>query len=331
MKKSNQYTLGIDISSRTFDIFLREENGEGIHKQYENSSKGLSLCKKFLQKKNFQGQIVMESTGRYHFLVAIELSEAGHSVSVINPLLAKKYQTAQIRKCKTDKNDAKILAEVAYRENHLPQFSLSRSDVVIRQKISVISTLEKAIQKTKSSLMNYKKAKEEIGDAFNSEELLLEANIKVLQIQKERLEKEIVQAIESRSIEESTRMEILKSIPGVSEYLAALILYFFRQQNGQTVGSWVAFCGLEVSIAESGLWRGRGKISKRGNKYLRKRLFGGAWGGFMTHPKIKEYYYQLKENGRGHVEALNIISRKILRIAFFLLKRNEYFNIEKAF
>ncbi|MDH3324527.1 MAG: IS110 family transposase [Candidatus Peregrinibacteria bacterium] len=330
MKKSTNSAVGIDVSSETLDVYLLEGDNNGVHQVFSNNEKGLKKCISFFKKNEFNGRIVMESTGRYHFLCAVMLREAGFSAFVINPLIVKKYHTANIRKCKTDKQDAKMLAQVALLEKNLIPFAKDRADLAIRQKISTLKSLEKTLQRVKSSFLNYRNTMEELGESMTETEDSIMATITTLDKQKNKLEKEITEIIKEKY--DNNKFEILCSIPGVSPFLASLILFFFSSEEGTKTGKWVAFCGLEISTQQSGKWQGKGRLSKRGNKYLRKRLFAGGWGCFMNNEYFKKYYYELRENNRrGHVEALNIISRKIVRISFSLLKNNTFFDPARCF
>ena len=85
---------------------------------------------------------------------------------------------------------------------------------------------------------------------------------------------------------------------------------------------WIAFVGLDVTVRQSGNWKGRGKLSKRGNPYLRKRLYTAAWGAQMNDEAFAAEYRNLREAGRTYREAIVILSRKILRIAFAVCKND---------
>ncbi len=218
---------------------------------------------------------------------------------------------------------------MALLEKDLILFNKDRKDLAIRQKISAIQCLEKTLQKSMASFNNYHKTLDKMGEGLSEGEKIVIESIKLLQKQKGLLEKEVVEAISEKYDKE--KLEKIQSVPGISPFLAALILFFFSIENGNRASKWVAFCGLEISIQQSGKWRGYGRLSKRGNSYLRKRLFSGSWGAYMHNPHFKNYYDELKKNRRSHVEALNIISRKMVRIAFSLLKNNNTFDINKCF
>ena len=84
-------------------------------------------------------------------------------------------------------------------------------------------------------------------------------------------------------------------------------------------------------LRESGTWRGRGKLTKRGNPYLRKRLFCAAWGAVMHYEVVHDYCEDLKAKGRNHVEALVMIARKLLRIAYAVLTKGVEYDEKIAF
>lgn len=79
------------------------------------------------------------------------------------------------------------------------------------------------------------------------------------------------------------------------------------------------------------MWKGKGKLTKRGNPYLRKRLFGAAWGAMMSHPLFRKEYDHLREQGRSYRAAIIILARKILRIAFSVLKNHSSYSDSLAF
>ena len=323
-------SLGIDVSSEELQIYLRENHQQGISKTFHNTDSGIKNLIEFLNNKNFNKKIVMESTGRYHGLCAVMLKEAGFEIYVVNPLSIKKYQTSRIRKIKTDKIDAKILAEVAVLEKQLSAFTMTREGLGIRQKISVLKSVEKQIQRIKATVDNYEKSITTLGLNLSSEENELKKVVKVLIKQKENLEKELIELISNHK-KYHNQFNLVRKTPGISDFMACLIAFFYSLEKGDQANKWVAYTGMDISIAESGKWKGHGKLGKRGNKYLRKRWFSCSWGAVMNNEEFKKYYYELKEKGRSHKEALNIIARKLIRITYSILKTQQPFCFEKCF
>lgn len=323
--------LGIDVSKNTLNLCLQLRNGQLEERVVKNTTLAIQTLIKLLKTRHFTNKIVMESTGRYHLLLAFLLSQADFDVRVINPLQAKKYATSSIRRNKTDAIDARHLAEMACQENHLPKpFRLSQTDIQLRQKIGLIASLEKQVQTLTAIINNYQHFIGQFTASQSPAEINLGALIKQLKKIKDQLEREIDQTVKTKQAN-TDKLEFLKSIPGVSPFLACLIINFFSVADTTNPKQWIAYAGLDVSIRQSGLWKGRGKLSKRGNAYLRKRLFGGAWGATMTDQNFRRWYDQLKQQGRKHTEALLIISRKLVTISFKLLHSNIFFDPCKAF
>jgi len=52
----------------------------------------------------------MEATGVYHLHLALYLSERSIAVSVVNPLVIRRFSQMQLRRAKTDKADAQQIA-----------------------------------------------------------------------------------------------------------------------------------------------------------------------------------------------------------------------------
>jgi transposase len=94
--------VGIDVSKAKVDVALRYAEQPQVVRCYDNNDKGVSKLLHTLSQAQGEYKIVMESTGRYHWLVALRLSAAGYDVRMINPLRAKPYSAARIRKVKSD-------------------------------------------------------------------------------------------------------------------------------------------------------------------------------------------------------------------------------------
>jgi transposase len=273
-------------------------------------------------------KIILESTGRYHLLAAIIFSEYNLDVRVINPLLTKKYITSSIRKIKSDKRDSYILTQIAEKEEKLPSsFQYNRKTVNIRKKLSLISSLEKQLQQMQSTINDYIELKSDLKLTLSNGEKNIINTINELNRLKAKLEQEIEDNVRDLGDNDSSQINRFSSIPGISLYAAALSNFFFSVDYLDSPKQWIAFSGMDVSVNQSGNWRGRCRITKRGNTYLRKRLYQCAWGAIMTNGKFREYYDYLKNDlKRKHTEALVIIARKLIRIMFTLSKNKTMYN-----
>lgn len=328
VKKSELIAVGIDVAMETLAICERYRDKDKFQ-EIANSKAEIKKLAKKLNKDKFKGKIIMESTGRHHLQTALTLTENDLDVRVINPLIAKKYSNSSIRKVKTDKRDSQILAEIAIKEERLPEkFHLGKNEIIIKKKVSLIAFLDKEIQKMNASMNEYIRNADELGLKLSKIDKQLEKTIGLLKKQKEELEKEVEKMIDQSGCNSDT-IQKYSSIPGVSRYTASVSSLFFSRDYNLSSKQWIAFAGIDVSVRESGKWRGKGKLTKRGNGYLRKRLFQAAWGAKMHNDDFKKYYDHLREKGKSYIEALMIIARKIVIIMFNLNKNNECYDASK--
>jgi len=121
-KNSISYTTfcGIDISKDTFNYCLLSQSKQIIDAdKLPMTLESLKFMKSIAQLNVKQKTIfLMKSTGKYHRRVSDYLVSFGFDVCVLQPLLIKKYnESKDLRKTKTDKKDAKLIAEYAV-DNH---------------------------------------------------------------------------------------------------------------------------------------------------------------------------------------------------------------------
>lgn len=318
-ESSSISAVGIDVAKATLSVCFRGPEARESALTIRNTE--TDIRKKLLTRlAGFTGRIVMESTGHYHWRVALLLTEAGLNVFVVNPILAKQYTSSNVRKVKTDPADAAGLARMAELADNLPRrFALSRETLNLRKKLSAIAALGKQIQALKSTQRQLGEGHDILETTVSSGETALLEAIKRL--------KEIADLLENEFVKESAALEadradatLIATIPGVSMFCAHLALHWLAIMPGITAKSWIGYAGLDVSSRESGTWHGRCRLTKRGNSFLRQRLFCAAWGAVMHDDDFKKYYNQMRAAGRPHVEAMIIIARKIMRTMFKTLE-----------
>ncbi len=320
--------MGIDVSKASLEV-VGIDDRDIWKRNVANQLADIEDLAKGLLKVRYLGKIVCESTGHYHLLLALVFSRYGLDLRIVNPLQSRKHQTGQIRKTKTDPVDGYVLATMCGTERDLPEAAnLQPNQVLARLRQGQLQSLDKQIQRLRQSLATYRETYDQLnldrGEAFQSLELAL----KQLGAAKQQLEAELEQAY--LDIAQAQDVVKLRPIPGYSVLVSSMIAGAF-DVGVNSERSWIAFSGLDVSVQQSGKWVGRGRLTKRGNSFFRKRLYGAAWGAMMNYPEVRRYYDQLKSNGRHHVEALCIIARKLLRIAYAILVKGKTYDPAIAF
>lgn len=140
--------------------------------------------------------------------------------------------------------------------------------------------------------------------------------------QKKQMDKRI-----ERLVKESNPVSM--SIPGLGSITCATILGCLgnvkRFRNDRAI---IAYAGLDPIIYQSGTSINKsGRISRRGNKYLRTALITASMIGIMKNPVLKKRYNDLKSRGKHHYICLIACARKLLQIIYSLEKNGKRFYI----
>lgn len=321
--------LGVDVSKASLAVVGVE--GETVWRmEMANIAEAIEALAKSLSEGGYRHKVVCESTGHYHLLLGLIMARHGLDLRIINPLQSSKHQRSRIRKTKTDSLDAYVLATMCETERDLPAAPhLQPTQVLIRLKQGQLHALDKQLQRLTQSVNTYAETYAQLGLESSASTVALQQGIAALKTTKRHLQKEL-QALFPQGEHHDVDRTKLRAVPGFSPMVAGLVSTAFDRQ-AKSDRSWVAYAGLDVSIRESGTWRGRGKLTKRGNSFLRKRLYCAAWGAVMNYDEVRHYYDTLKAAGRNHVEALCIIARKLLRIAYTILVKGKEYDPAIAF
>ena len=300
-------SVGIDVSKDTLDVcLLSKDNSRNL--QVTNNRKGMNSLKQKLQEID-SIPIVIEATGGYHYDITFFLQEKGFQVFVINPLITKRYLQSSIRKVKTDKADALILARIGVNEA-LSLYTETKLEVLRKKKVRLLHFYQKKSQEISTKISNSKNV-----GLFDSIELeSLQRIKKSYQQEILHVKKELVKSLEL----------IPQKIRGVSEVnhkaIAIELGNLKRFSNKRQI---VAFAGLDPSIKESGTSvKGRSRLSKRGSKTLRHFLYQSAWGVMMHNPKYKKFYDKKRTEGKHYFTCLSAVARKLLCQIYFELKED---------
>lgn len=322
------HSIGIDVSKANLEVVGITE-ADAWKRTVDNQLSAVEKLAGSLVKAGYAGKIVCESTGHYHLLLALVFARYGLDLRIVNPLQSSKHQTGRIRKTKTDPVDGYVLATMCETERDLPKAANLRPEQVLaRLRQGQLQSLDKQIQRLSQSLVTYRETYEQLElEAGEAIEAIHDALIQLWRA-KRKLETELEQAY--LELADANEVARLRAIPGYSELVASMVAGAF-DRDVKSERSWIAFAGMDISVQESGTWRGRGRLTKRGNSFFRKRCYSAAWGAMMNYPEVRRYYDQLKAQGRHHVAALCIIARKLLRVAYAILVKGKTYDAKIAF
>lgn len=119
-------SVGIDVSKGRSTVAVMRPFGEVVISPVEvrHTDSELSKLAELLKSLDGETRVVMEATGNYHASVARSLYDAGLYISVVNAKLVHGYGNNDLRRVKTDKQDAIKLANYGLdRWLTLPRYS----------------------------------------------------------------------------------------------------------------------------------------------------------------------------------------------------------------
>lgn len=311
--------LGIDISKKTFDATLRQETGNEMHAQFENSPKGFDELKQWLSRQSVDElHACMEATNIYWEELADYLTGQGYRVSVVNPARTKGFGMSQMQRNKTDKVDSQVI--VAFCAATSPQ--LWRPPTPEERKLRSLVRHRDGLVKTRTQQKNRLTACRD-EDVQRS----LETIIEMLSSEIEQIEQQIRQYINQKPALKE-RKKLLLSIPGLGETTTHLLLAeMYDLADYENAHAAAADAGVHPSHYESGTSiRKKPKMSKVGKASVRSALFMPAMTALRSNPIILAFAQRLERRGKCKMVILGAAMRKLIHIAYGVLKHNSPFD-----
>lgn len=386
-----KYFVGIDVSLNTIDICVIDTEQKIIkQKRFTQNKEGFNEIFSLLHTLGNPQDLAIgiESTGNYHINILHFLNKKTYNVTLINPLLIKKFlQSTTLRKTKTDKISAKIIAlyllrnpdkikkdttydtvkllareceklvqEIAKLKNKIKQITFNIfTELTHKYNIFTKTLLEFLLEVPSArcarelgeeritiiiNKISQKKGPklpltaEEIVEIVNNtisiddpnREEILKSSIRRLFQLEEEFSRFKIKLINQAKNNYPEQMKILTSIPGIGELTAASFISEIPTINAMpNYKKVIAISGIDPVIQESGKFKGQYKISKHGNRHLRRTLWQITMGTILHTNMFRIYYKRKREEGMKHKKAIIATANKLLRILFTLLIRKTTF------
>jgi transposase len=171
-----------------------------------------------------------------------------------------------------------------------------------------------------------KAAQNSIASDHPALEQILPAKIQTLLFLNDRLDevtKMLIQWCESTMKED---LKIITSIHGINTKTAAPFLAEMGDhRNYKTYKNFIAFCGLDPSVNESGTFIGMSKLSKRGNRHLRRIIYLMTFCAIRIKGPFKSYFVRRRNEGLPFKKALFATAHKLIRTIFAMLTKRTYY------
>lgn len=323
-------SIWLDVSKSKIDVFLLWNDWD-LSLQIGNTKEWILKFIKSLEenKLNKEVPLIIESTWDYNTLACILFSENGFNIIEINPIITKNYVKHTIRWTKTDKTDAKALANIwILNKENLFKFSKDKSFIEVSKKISLVSGLEKELQSLKRMLRSFHEVNNVLEISISPAVKKLQETITELENNVKTLQKEIEESNLKKS--DKNKVEIIASIKGISKYMAMVFYVSFCYKDFVSKESMYAFIWYDPKLKDSWAYSGKASISKRWDPYIRKKLYQ-AWFCWKKHCELfKNIYERAKEKGKHHFVWVISVVKKMVHIMYSLLKNNTMFQADFA-
>lgn len=316
---------GIDVSHKELVIVVSVKGKAHKAKTFENTASGHKAIIQLLSKLKGESKVCIEATGVYHFDLAVALSRAeGIEVMVINPKASHNFAKVLMKRSKTDAVDAEILAIYCERMPFEAWQRPADENIVLRAIARRIAALTKLKTQTKNQLHALKATEETPVLVIEYTEELIEVVDKQIQVHRDSARQLIQQHDEL-----AEAFALITGIKGIAVASAVQMLgELMILPKDMSAKQWVAYAGLDPRQFESGSSvTKKPRISKAGNKFVRRALYMPALVATCHEPHIKGYYtHMIQDNGLKKIQAVCAVMRKLLHAIHGMLKAKKEFD-----
>lgn len=317
--QARQAIVGVDVAKAKLDIALKMPAGKWKTKVVVNSAAGFAELRAWLAKHGVTcAHVCMEATGVYWERLAEDLADHGFAVSVVNPAQIKSFAGAMGVRTKTDAVDAKVIAEFCASANPRLWVAPAKS---VRRLRALVGRREALVElRTQETNRLEVAATEEVRRSI--EEVIAHLNGQIDQIERQ-IRKDVNDDPTLRE-----QRELLASIPGIGDATAAMFLaHYGGELRFDKTRQAVAFAGLDTRQHESGSSvHGKPRLSKKGHSSIRRALYMPAVTVMSRTPWGKAFRDRLLAAGKPKKLILGALMRKIVAIAYGVLKSGKPFD-----
>lgn len=298
---------GIDVGKDWLDIAL---DPSGERWRVRNDAAGRAAVVETFAKQGIE-RVGLEATGSYEFEIAEALRAAGFAVIVFQPKQVKAYGIFRLKRAKSDRVDARLVARCTRAQETVREAPDPRL-IPLAEHLTWIEQIEEDLARAKIRRERFRD--ERILDA-------LEAEIERLKTQKRAELKRLGQAV--RAVNDlAHRLDLLISVQGIGERTALALVILMPELGRLTREEAAALAGVAPFVQESGRYKGE-RHTGGGRARVRTSLFAAAQPAAQRwNPALVAFSDRLKARGKPHAVVIVACVRKLLIYANAVLARD---------
>lgn len=277
-----------------------------------NQSQDIVQFLQELQGRHPDAIIGSEATAEYHRELAMRSMAWGFTFKLLNPILTKQFTRHTIRKKKTDRTDAEIIAKL-----------LAQGEGTILDNTSL--SVFKSLNRQARGLNQLKKTL--IAETRHLRLICAQSGT-AANVDLEHITQSLEEAVMTLRSQVSAGLDqqlksLLCTIPGVGNTLSCNFITeigdVHRFKNSKAL---IAYAGLDPKVKQSGIsLKHNTKITKRGSPHLRQSAYIAAYIAKRCDPELKQYFDKKLKEGKRYKEATVATARKILYRVYAVWRR----------
>ena len=259
--------------------------------------------------------VVMEATGGYEAALACALQAAGLAVAVVNPKHARDFAKSMGRLAKTDRIDARTLAELAgvlARRDDLARFIRPLADVQQQQLAALVTRRRQLLTMLGAEHQRLQLAVPMVRPS-------IEAMIQAIRAQLDDLEAQMIAHVREHFADLDA---LLQSTRGIGPIASATLIAELPELGRLNRREIAALVGVAPIANESGTSRGRRRV-QGGRFEIRRVLYMATLTATRRNPVIKAFYQRLIAAGKLPKVALVACMRKLLTVLNAMVRTNK--------
>lgn len=309
--------LGIDVSKDTLSCTLLDPATRlpTWHKEVKNTPAGFKQLLKYTPP---QHPWVLEPTGRYSQGVARAARDAGRDIRLAPPKKAQLFLKSVQSRAKTDKLDAAGLALYGL-SCHLAPYPI-KSDM--QDELDQLLSARRGLSQSLCELQARQRDLPRVAHTLSPAIVALQEQLKAVDQQIAGL---------TKAPELHVVQELLK-VPGIGPVTASTMASRLTARKFENSDQFVAYCGLDVRVRQSGKKRGELGLSKQGEAELRRLLYLAAQASLRAkNSPFKAHYEREQAKGLSKTAALCAVARKLARLCWSLVTHGTSYNPDRVY
>lgn len=333
MKKTVKQVCGIDVAQKELVVSLGRMHDDltleiYAHRSFPNTSKGFVALLEWIKKLTNEAVevgYVMEATGVYHESLAYLLHQQNRKVSIVLPNKISNYFRTLDVKTVTDKTASEAIARFGL-ERKLDNWKPPSPTF---KKLRQLTRERDQLVQTRTAAKNQLHAEQTEAEPNKSGVARVKKQIAFFDKQEQEIKTEIAALVnKDESVKE--KIKRITSIPGVGLLTAATVL---AETNGfeliRNKKQLTSYAGLDIKEKQSGTSvKGKPRISKKGNKYLRKAMHLPALAAIRSDERFKAIFARLVSRHGIKMKAAVAVQRKLLELIYIVYKTENLYDKE---